>query len=106
MFSFQRREIITCQTSIVSIVDDLIRFVFYYISLYMEVAIFCSVNFIQNAWMAAMAWIVQEHVATVRTMASVTSRMAPVPPAVNRGTTEGSVCWSVVTVRQGHSVRM
>ena len=56
--------------------------------------------------MAATAWTAQEHVATVRTMASVTSRMASVPPAVHQGIMEEYVKMPVVTVRWEQSVMM
>ena len=69
--------------------------------------LFCFLNFyFQNALMGAMAWTVQEHVATVRTMASATSGMESVLPAVHRGIMEEYVKMPVVTVRWGQFVRM
>ena len=53
-----------------------------------------------------MAYPAHKHVVTVRTMASVTSRMASVPPAVHQGIMEEYVKMPVVTVRQGQYVRM
>ena len=72
---------------------------------YIQIAILNSL-YSQYVLMVAMAWTVQEHVVTVKTMSSVTSQMASVPPAVHQGTTEGSVCWPVATVRQGQCVSM